>query len=62
METVEKKTPAFKLSEITAMQFKCIKQCNEIIEEFPDGAIAESCRREIEDRKRIAMNPSEVQI
>ena len=62
METVEKKTPAFKLSEITAMQFKCIKQCNDIIKEFPNGAIAESCRREIEDRKRIAMNPSGVQI
>ena len=59
---METKQYAFKLSEITAMQFKCIKQCNEIIREFPNGAIAESCRREIEDRKRIAMNPSEVQI
>ena len=59
---METKQYAFKLSEITAMQFKCIKQCNEIIKEYPNGAIAESCRREIEDRKRIAMNPSEVQI
>jgi len=59
---METKQYAFKLSEITAMQFKCIKQCNEIIKEFPNGAMAESCRREIEDRKRIAMNPSGVQI
>ena len=59
---METKQYAFKLSEITAIQFKCIKQCNEIIKEFPNGAIAESCRREIEDRKRIAMNPSGVQI
>ena len=56
------KTFAFKLSQITAMQFNCIKQCNEIIKQFPNSHIAESCKKEIIYRKHLAMNPSEVQI
>lgn len=54
--------PAFKLSEITAMQFKCIKQLNEIIAEHPGKHIEDSCRKEIVQRKHWAMNPIEVQI
>ena len=53
---------AFKLSEITAMQLKCIKELNQIIKEHPGGFIEESCKREINQRKHWAMNPIEVQI
>jgi len=59
---MEKTQPAFKLSEINAMQLNCIKQLNAIIEERPNGYIADSCRKEIIQRKHWAMNPIEVQV
>ena len=55
-------TPAFKLSEITAMQFRCIKELNKMINDAPNGALAESCKKEIVQRKHWAMNPIEVQV
>lgn len=53
---------AFKLSEITAMQLRCIKELNQIIKDHPGGYIESSCREEIVQRKHWAMNPSEVQV